>query len=604
MHIANFRIENYKSFRATAEIALTPGFNVIVGQNNVGKTALVEALSLAFSQQLHRSLQTIPVPGAPLGGNSTVDIRFSLAGEELRQLLSRIGNFWVPTDRQGGQAAARAFNAIMRNSNTITTKWVDGGLTSARIEAISPAATGSTLAAYVRVTAAGKIEAVQEPLPSIDLSQRFEHPLANLIKAEQIYAFDAERLHIGVTAFGIASTLRPDAFNLPEVLATLEKNPARVEKLRRRLQTILPSVRGISIQPRENQQVEILVWTIDPSSERADLAIPLSECGTGIGQVLAILYVVMTADSPKIILIDEPQSFLHPGAVRKLIETLKEYPQHQFIITTHSPTALIAADPETLLRLQIKESETIVDRLDTAEARDLRIVLADVGARISDVFGADAILWVEGQTEELCFPRIVRGLLKKPLMGTVILGVLHTADFDPRRSGATVELYSRLSRGRGLMPPALGFIFDREGRTDQEREDLARYGNVFFLPRRMYENYLLNAAAIASVASATEGFRDSPVVAADVQTWLDAHRWDDKYFDRPPAERTTENWLSDVHGAKLLSDLFTHLSTTRVHYDKARDGVALTEWLLENAPEELRDVAQMIERALGSPIDH
>src|SRR6266550_9239526 len=112
MHIATFRIENYKSFRATPEIALTPGFNVIVGQNNVGKTALVEALSLTFSQQLHRSLQTVPTPGAPLGGNSTVDIGFSLAGEELRQLLKRMGNFWVPTDRQGGQAAARAIDTI------------------------------------------------------------------------------------------------------------------------------------------------------------------------------------------------------------------------------------------------------------------------------------------------------------------------------------------------------------------------------------------------------------------------------------------------------------------------------------------------------------
>jgi predicted ATPase len=45
--------------------------------------------------------------------------------------------------------------------------------------------------------------------------------------------------------------------------------------------------------------------------------------------VLAILYVVMTSNHPQTIIIDEPQSFLHPGAVKKLIEVLKQYPQHQ-----------------------------------------------------------------------------------------------------------------------------------------------------------------------------------------------------------------------------------------------------------------------------------
>jgi len=48
--------------------------------------------------------------------------------------------------------------------------------------------------------------------------------------------------------------------------------------------------------------------------------VPLSESGTGVGQVLAILYVVFTSEYPRTIVIDEPQSFLHPGAVRKLFE--------------------------------------------------------------------------------------------------------------------------------------------------------------------------------------------------------------------------------------------------------------------------------------------
>src|SRR5829696_4121152 len=58
MHIATLQVNNYKSFSSSEEIRFEPGFNVIVGQNNVGKTALVEALSLQFRDKPHRSLKT------------------------------------------------------------------------------------------------------------------------------------------------------------------------------------------------------------------------------------------------------------------------------------------------------------------------------------------------------------------------------------------------------------------------------------------------------------------------------------------------------------------------------------------------------------------
>ncbi len=63
MYIARFKIENYKSFLSSQELDLTPGFNVVVGPNNVGKTALVEALSLRFDNRPHRSMTTFPHPG-------------------------------------------------------------------------------------------------------------------------------------------------------------------------------------------------------------------------------------------------------------------------------------------------------------------------------------------------------------------------------------------------------------------------------------------------------------------------------------------------------------------------------------------------------------
>src|SRR5438132_978561 len=73
-----------------------------------------------------------------------------------------------------------------------------------------------------------------------------------------------------------------------------------------------------------------------------------------------------------------------------------------------------------------------------------------------------------------------------------------------RRRGAelALEIYERVSGSGSLIPPAVGFIFDSDGRSEQDKQDLQRRakGRMHFLSRRMFENYLLNPVAIAAVA--------------------------------------------------------------------------------------------------------
>src|SRR6266568_7395002 len=99
MYIAKFQVKNYKSFLSSQEIDLTSGFNVVVGQNNAGKTALVEALSLRFDSKYHLSMKTSPNPGVLLHDafTSTVQIAFQLAEEEAEQLLINArSSFYMP----------------------------------------------------------------------------------------------------------------------------------------------------------------------------------------------------------------------------------------------------------------------------------------------------------------------------------------------------------------------------------------------------------------------------------------------------------------------------------------------------------------------------
>jgi len=71
---------------------------------------------------------------------------------------------------------------------------------------------------------------------------------------------------------------------------------------------------SVSVQPIGSNQAEIYLWNVRPDTGRDDLKIKLIDSGTVVGQVLARLYVVLESSSPKTIIIDEPNSFLHPAA--------------------------------------------------------------------------------------------------------------------------------------------------------------------------------------------------------------------------------------------------------------------------------------------------
>lgn len=615
MRVKSFGVNNYKSFSSSGQVELEAGFNVVVGQNNVGKTALAEAFSLRFEDKPHRSLETVLIPSAEPKPGSNVQVVFELDGKELIGLLGRESpEFHVPLeDRNGGninlQNEARKFVEAVSGKVFVEGIYGPDGLKSARVAGYGGHL--SALSGHVRSmkfradVSSGELDLSSEDTVTVGVPATLPLIAAKVLR-ERIYYFQAERMNVGEAPVQHAEELASNASNLVQCLHTLQSNVARFGRLNSLVGEIFPEIQQVTVPLTPMGRARIDVWTIEPASEREDLAVPLAESGTGVGHVLAMLFVVLTAEYPRTIIIDEPQSYLHPGAVRKLMGILKHYQRHrhQYVITTHSPAVITAADPQRVLLVGKEGAESTVQVIDAAEARDQSLLLKEVGARLSDVFGADNVLWVEGPTEEECFPLILSEVAERPLLGTKILAVMSTGDLEGRRSRDAYRIYNRLSRGGGPVPPAVGFVFDREGRDNKGREDLYREsgGLVAFLPRRMYENYLLNPGAIAEVASDIEGFREDGVTATEVREWIEGHGGGPKYSKEDAEDPLLESpaWLAEVNAARLLKDLFDDLSESRVEYDKIAHGTALTRWLCENKPEDLQEVAELLREQLDN----
>lgn len=573
MKVLSANIKNFKSFKDTGKISFSKHFNVIFGQNNSGKSAFIEALSLRAPNVVHRSALTARFTESAVAGNSSFELLVEFDIEDSQRILGSLQQVALKSNGDHGEIAD--LNALAEQGGEVCINYQPGVEVSGGLPKNSKPGGTNYLFSNLKHPTGFEISNWSGSSTNGDFGAQLYDGIQR-----RIYAFRAERLKLGASPASGNSILAPDASNLPEVINRLiSANRSRYDLFLKYVVEVFPHITHITAPLQSSNSAQIRVWSHEIGTQREDLAIPLSDSGTGIGQVLAILYAVVCAEGSQIIVIDEPQSFLHPGAVRKLLDILRNNPQHQYFISTHYPLPLLPED--AVLLLSKTGAESVIEVIDQSKREDSARFLNEVGARLSDVFGADRILWVEGKTEEICFPIILRDLAGTRLAGTQILALLHTGDLEGRHAKLIFELYSRLSSGPNLMPAALGFILDPEGRTPQQKseiETLAR-GKIKWLPRKMYENYLLDAEAIATVISAD--LPDDVISSEKALACLLEFGKEQKYFGKSAIpEVGTNDWLAIIDGAKLISDVFLAISEAKLEYNKLRHGQQLTEILI------------------------
>lgn len=121
-------------------------------------------------------------------------------------------------------------------------------------------------------------------------------------------------------------------------------------------------------------------------------------------------------------------------------------------------------------------------------------------------------------------------------------------------------------------------------------------GLIQFTPRRMYENYLLNPKAIATLLNESDITKSANVSELQVDEWLKQNCLSKKYIN----ESDQEDWHKKVDAAKLLNDLFNTMTETRVCYDKIKHGVKLTDWIIQNSPTDFDELGTFLRRTLQS----
>jgi predicted ATPase len=302
----------------------------------------------------------------------------------------------------------------------------------------------------------------------------------------------------------VTPTLAPTGENLLNVLLRLHNNdrPAWQE-----FNTILAS-----ILPDAGE----LGAPLDGSTVQASFTQPefqgslnLKDLGTGVEQLLMVIYVGLTQPPGSIVVIEEPEASLHPGAQRQLLARLRGWSNDRlFILATHSPVFLDQqTDNASVLLVTRKNAISSVTEADM----ELPTVLEALGVRLSDILSSDKVLVVEGESDREILRVWIPELFQRSDVAVVV---------SPTGSGAAWQmgwLDELLQQTDRVGQRRVVFLRDADELPTDARERLTEQGLVRTLPRREIENYLLDPAALVAQLAARNG---TPATVLGVETIL------------------------------------------------------------------------------------
>jgi len=596
MLLTELAVQNYKSFHEEVRFHFGTGFNILLGANSSGKTTVLEAIRFRELPSIpHRSIENITERDIPWTEPSRVSARFDLSLAQIQKLIQPSRELVVALC--DADSAPIATNELIDNywqTNPLTIEFFQrpGHSTEAQFHILGkPSITRlpnrELPVLRANVPSSGLIvytEGASRIIGNDTLTDI--NDLANVIHS-RTYRFAAER--VSRASSGPSSDeLSPDASNLAYCINHLNSNdPATYDQLNKYIHRIFPNIHGISAVPTSQGTFEIKVHTLSRNLKRSDLAVPLDRVGTGVTNALAMLYVVLTAHTPRIILLEEPNSYLHPRALRDLLSIVAEAgSMHQFFITTHSSDVLRSVPSHTVTLLEHNGVKTSARQTMQKDLSDFHTGLLDLGIRLTDLHGCDRVLWVEGETEEAIFPKILAHFFKEIAQGIATLRLHATGDFEARayRASKVAEIYRRLSSATFLAPPMVAITLDREGKQPSEIDRLIREGKgiLHFLPQPMIENYLLLPEAISSVLNS---YYACNTTSQDVQDSIA------RAINDPGNRINPRNHAgSPPHAAKVLGHVFVELGGSNADYKKTTHGPMIADWILINQPEAFQEL--------------
>lgn len=533
LRVVNVKFSHYKAF---ANFSLTlQEFNVLVGPNNSGKSTIVGAfriLNEGLRRARTKSPERVDVEGVTMMGYKLNLDGLPVAAENI---------FHEYDDSNPAKVTFK-----LSNGNALILYFPEPS------ECI-----------LVAETKSGEIRTPKQFREGFDIDIGFVPILGPVEQKEPLYGKEAARL--ALLTSGASRNFRNIWYHYPEDFSRFRD-------------LVMSTWPGMDIQPPERSEDLRSLLMFCPEDR-----FPREICWSGYGfQVWCqMLTFIVKAANSSLIVIDEPDIYLHSDLQRQLVALLRDLGP-DILIATHSTEIIAECEPTSLLTInKRKQSASRVK-----DVSQLKRVFATLGSNLNPTLTqlskTRRAVFVEGLDFQILSP-IARALDMQRLANRADFAVIQTEGFNPRRA---VDLAAGIEKAVGSKI-LRAVILDRDYRSDEEvsliEKELRNGGFIVHIHRRKeIENYLLNVEAINSALrmrlkeKEKRAGKSAPTLFPDVHLMLN---------------EIMENMRHDVF-AQLLARFTDYKRRTAPNIDPAIFNAQLSrefeeKWATQNGREKL-----------------
>lgn len=409
MRINKIHIKNYRSIKDSTELIITKLF-ALIGKNNTGKSAIIDAIQVFWGRK----------------GLTENDFH------------------------KGSKGPIEIKIVIRDYSDTSSFQKKDGN-----IEVIFKATTENFKGEYLINGAKAKTADIKLLLPNLLVIPAIRNPQNETTAGAKSYLKELTSSFLDLSSSSeykmeeiekiLAKDLTVDQINVLLEDKTKKQINQISDKASSYFQDALldPTVSlEINTDGDLSKAVSVNTNMLDPHLGKNLTKVDILSCGTGL-QSMAILSLLQTyADIEKhtesIMVIEEPEVYLHPELQRKMFAVLRKIAKDtQVIYTTHSPIMISELWANDSVRLVTRnDGETLISSVNIEQ------VINELGIRYEDVLNPKVIVFVEGPTDAEFFGSICKVVNPSKILGSDVK-FIPTEGFDNIHTYALMHiLYS------------------------------------------------------------------------------------------------------------------------------------------------------------------
>ena len=449
LRITSIRFRNYKAF-ADYSVSLN-AFNVLVGPNNAGKSTVLGALRI-LSEGIRRARTKTP------------EMIVGPKGHQVKAYPIPLQGLPVSTENvfhDYNEAEPATVEFRLSNGGVLSLFFPEKGQCYLVADGAWPVRSASNFKKYFNV----------------DIG--FVPTLGPVDHNERLYQKEAARL--ALLSHGASRNFRNIWYHFPEGF----------EEFRRTIQQTWP---GMDIQPPElfPGEGKPVLYMFCPE-ERYPREIFWA--GFGFQVWCQMLTFILQGRGASLLVIDEPDIYLHSDLQRQLVSLLKELGP-DIIIATHSAEIIAEVEPQALLNVnkRFKSARHVRDSRELQEV--FQVLGSNLNPTLTQLAKTRRVVFVEGKDFQI-LSRFARRLGLEAVANRSEFAVIAVHGFNPQKV-KDFALGMEATLGSKLLKVA---IFDRDYRCDGEVEKITKdlesfCWHVVVHDRKELENFLLEPVVV------------------------------------------------------------------------------------------------------------